>query len=363
MAVENFFEIKKDFFILKSPEKDFHRNIFFRIFRGKKKNINLIMDPGTKQDLENITTISKELIGGINNIDLIFLSHQDPDLTSILPYLIPIAKKAKILTSEDSWRLIKMYGNIPENRFIPVENFKKETLILKHTGHKIGFIPAVFCHFRGSVMFYDYENRILFSGDFLGGVNTKKEDGIYAKPKSWDGIKLFHEIYMPTTFTLRETINRISLLDPFPEIIAPHHGDIIKGDLIMDFLNRLYDLDVGSDLMKKMEVQKELTIIAVNEFLTNIKREAPEAALKLLSFLKKTGNFTNPFTIKKDVITNIKVSPNIALKVLWGKIPENESSHGGRNYKKMFLTSLKHYNIRHKFEDDENDKSIEDLFI
>ncbi len=360
--IKNLFKIGKDFFLLKSEESDFHRNIYFRVFRGEKRNVNMIMDPGTKQDLNNIITVSKELFGGINNLDLIFLSHQDPDLTSILPSIVAIAPKAKVIASIDTWRLVKMYGDISEKRFVAIENFKSDVLTIKATGHRVRFVSAMYCHFRGAMMLYDYENRILFSGDFLGGVDTRKGEGVFADESSWDGIKIFHEIYMPISGAVKETIDRISTLNPFPEIIAPQHGDVIKGDLVVEFMSRLYDLTVGYDLIKKVEPEKELTIVAINDFLEQLKGVSPQLGRELIDSISSAGNFTSPFVTKGDAITDFKLPSSDAIKVLWDKIELLAPPDKENEIKTLFIASLEQYNVPHKFKIEEKIEEIEDLF-
>ena len=94
------------------------------------------MDPGTRLDMPKLVKALQELIGGIQNLDLIFVSHQDPDLTSNLPALLASAPRAIILASIDTWRLIRMYG-IEERRFKAVEEFRSQVLKIKKTVHTI----------------------------------------------------------------------------------------------------------------------------------------------------------------------------------------------------------------------------------
>lgn len=123
----------------------------------------MLMDPGTKLDIASLLDVLKELIGGIQNIDIVFLSHQDPDVTSNCNTVLTAAPRSSVIASIDTWRLISMYG-ISEKRFISTEKPGFGTLNLKRTGHKIQFVPARFCHFRGAMMFYGHESNILFPG-------------------------------------------------------------------------------------------------------------------------------------------------------------------------------------------------------
>ncbi|MGQ9617981.1 MAG: MBL fold metallo-hydrolase [Candidatus Aminicenantia bacterium] len=346
---DRIYEIGKEFYLLRSDEPDFHRNIYFKIFKSDRKNVNMIMDPGSRLDIESLQKALEKLIGGIEEIDIIFLSHQDPDVSSSLPFLLAVAPRAILITSKDTIRLVKMYG-IPSQKIKAVEDFKSETVIIKDTGHKVRFIPAYFCHFRGAMMFYDLESRVLFTGDFMGGLNTIDGNPLYANEKAWDGIFLFHSIYMPSNIALRETVDRIGLLNPFPEVIAPQHGYVVRSDLIVEFLNRLSELNVGIDLLTSEEPTHEQFLLAINDFRERIKRDHPLIFSKLSERMKTPGNFTTPFVIKGDQLVKIEIPPSDALRFLLS-IFEEELEYGELSKLKTLLAmSLEKFNISHLLE-------------
>jgi glyoxylase-like metal-dependent hydrolase (beta-lactamase superfamily II) len=340
MKKDTIHEIGKDFFLFKSEEKDFHRNIYLKRFvGGDGSSINMICDPGTRLDIALVIDALKGLIGGIENIHLVFLSHQDPDLTSNINVFLTGSPTAKIVCSIDTWRLVRMYG-IQDNRCYAVENFKSKILRVGKTGHRVQFVPAQFCHFRGAIMFYDFESKILFTGDLLGGTDTRKGDGIYATEESWSGISIFHQLYMPSTDALRETVQRISMLNPIPDIIAPQHGDVITGDLVVEFLTRLMSLDVGFDVIKKEESQKELFLSAANSFLDFLGTRYPALRATLLAELKKTGTFTTIFMIAGTSIVDIKVRAQEAIASLWDTIRRVSEPGALSELKTMLLQNL-----------------------
>ncbi len=308
-----YYEIGKNFYLLRSKEKDFHRNIYLKKFDNKDgTTLNMIFDPGTKLDMKDLLPFLNETIGGIKNIHIVFLSHQDPDLTANAPVVLQSAPGSILITSLDTWRLVKMYG-IPEHRVKTIESFNSFTVKFKKSGQTIKFIPAKYCHFRGAAMVYDYESRILFTGDFFGGVDTRKGDGIYATEESWEGIKLFHQLYMPTNKAMKTAIEAISMLNPFPEIIAPQHGDVIKGDLVAEFMTRLMDLPVGIDIIETATTDADLVIVGLNNFFELISVNFPDVFNKMLDHFKGHADFTTPFEIKNGRITQVKISPDTAL--------------------------------------------------
>jgi glyoxylase-like metal-dependent hydrolase (beta-lactamase superfamily II) len=337
-------EIGNEFFLVRSKEKDLHRNIYFKRFKNNGQTVNMIFDPGTKLDGDIIMETANKLFGGIQNIDLIFLSHQDPDVSSLTPFIMAGAKKSILITSIDTFRLVSMYG-ISEKRTLFIENLNTEVLTIKKTGHKIRFVPAFYCHFRGAMMFYDYETNILFSGDFAGGVNTRKGEGYLATEDSWEGIKTFHTIYMPSNLAVKETVNRIGLLSPLPEIIAPQHGDIITGDFVVEFLTRLDQLEVGIDYIKKTEPQRELLMESLTAFINRIKKSYPGLWNNLKEALNKPGQFTTVFKIERDEITDIKIDYMDALRYLTGLIEKVINPASVSEIKTLLNFELENHNV------------------
>ena len=358
-------EIGKGFWHFKSKEEDFHRNIYLKRFVGPDgKSINMIFDPGTKPDMPMILDTLNNLIGGIQNIDLIFLSHQDPDLTTNISAFLDSAPRSRLVASIDTWRLVRTYG-IDEKRFYAVENFKNRIMRLAKTGHRVQFVPAYFCHFRGAMMFYDFETNILFSGDFLGGVNSRKGKGIYATEESWDGISLFHQIYMPSREAVTGTVNRISLLHPIPEVIAPQHGDVIKGELVVEFLSRLMDLEVGFDIIKKGEPEKELTLMALNTFMDSLSEKEPEVHKRLIGELKKTGTFTTIFVLAHNSLVDTKVSTREAFLGIWGIVMEIAKESNLPEIRALLSSAIDKYGLdvdSQMFKGPDREDALEDLF-
>ena len=341
-----------NFFLLQSNEDDFHRNIYLKRFVGEDgHSTNMLFDPGTKLDMSTLLPMMKEKAGGIKNTNLIFLSHQDPDLTANMATIMASAPNSYLLCSVDTWRLVKMYG-LPEKRVRTVESFDSYFINLKRTGHRFRFVPARYCHFRGAMMLYDLESKVLFTGDFLGGVNTRKGDGIYADETSWEGIKLFHELYMPSSRAVRKTVERINMLNPFPEVIAPQHGDVIRGELVREFLDRLSTLQVGIDLVDDNSPEIDLVILGINNFLELVEINSPEILTIFMDKMQKGNDFTSPFIFKGGKVSGIKVSPDNALLQVFALLDEIEEDDTRQLLKGMLANSLDQLDIHFQINDD-----------
>jgi glyoxylase-like metal-dependent hydrolase (beta-lactamase superfamily II) len=331
-------EISKNFFLYRSPEKDFHRNIYLKRFVGKNRTMNMIFDPGTGLDVKTLREGFGAIIGDLRKIDIIFLSHQDPDVTANVPLLMKQVPRSLVLASVDTWRLVELYG-LPEKRFFPTEKYLDGFMRIKPTGHFVKVIPARFCHFRGAMMLYDVESRTLFTGDFLGGVNTRRDKGYIATEESWDGISLFHQLYMPSSKALQLTIDLISALDPFPEIIAPQHGDIITGELIYKFLGNLSNLEVGIDFMLSENSASEKAITVINSFLSHLRDNYGDQYTLLMKNMDIAKDFSKSIEIKGDRVNKLKASPDVAFQQIYSLL-SNPHIENYSLFQETFLQDL-----------------------
>jgi glyoxylase-like metal-dependent hydrolase (beta-lactamase superfamily II) len=339
-------EIGKGFFHFKSEEEVLHRNVYVKKFAGENDaTAVMLLDPGTKADAAAVWEVLDEVAGGVGNVDLVFLSHQDPDVTANAKFVVDNAPEALVLASVDAWRLLNMIG-IPDQKFYLLEVWGKEPLHIGRTGHAVQPVPAHYCHFRGSTMLYDYESRVLFSGDFLAGVNTRRGPGIFADEASWPGIALFHQIYMPSTRAVRDTVGRIVELDPFPEVIAPQHGDVLRGAWVKEFLSRMSRLDVGVDSVRLQDPEKEAGLAAFNAFLAELREGATEDFAKLWDALSRRNEFTSLFKFTGREITDVKVSISNAVVYICNIMDRVIERERRDRIKLVLLMALEHRGVR-----------------
>ena len=289
------------------------RNSYLRVFSGGGKKLNLIMDPGPPVDLDVISQKITEVIGSVNRLNMLFVNHQDPDVVGNLGYLAKMNPQAYILATEDTWRLVSLFGLNP-HQFKAIERFNKLRVAFP-TGHRLQFVPTPFCHFRGACMLYDIESRVLFSGDLLGGIAS---NGLYATAANWAGIKAFHQLYMPTNDALKLAVERIRALSPAPVMIAPQHGGIITGELIEDFLTRLEQLPVGLDILTTIKDRLPLLLDAVNEIVASSKQILGEEQVsQTMKLFHSDGSYPAFFALSnEDRVLEIKGDPLEVMEAL-----------------------------------------------
>lgn len=293
------------------------RNIYLRVFRGKGTTVNLIIDPGPPSDFLILTEKANKIIGDLKDVDLAFVNHHDPDGAYNVSYLQQKNLDLTVLCSEETWNLIKFY-DLNSQRFRAVESFENHTLQLA-TGHILSFIPSPFCHSRGAVMLYDHETRILYTGDLFSGLSYVKD--FYADDRHWEGLKTFHQIYMPTREALKLAIGNIRALDPLPLMFAPQHGSVIIRPWINYYLERVESLSVGINLLTNSS-QKDNYIAALNQLLLELSHIlSPAKIVSALRVFQGDGSFSNMIHVdSRRGIIDINTDPPNALTIFLNSI-------------------------------------------
>jgi flavorubredoxin len=287
-------------------------NVYLLCYPHAKGQANIILDPGPGELLTTLQKAVKPIIGSLEHVHAVLINHQDPDVAPNAAFIQKINPQCMVVASEDTWRLIHFLG-LKASRFKAVESYRNNRAMMPGNNRLI-FVPTPFCHFRGATMYYDTGSRILFSGDLFGGLSYSPD--LYATEESWEGIKTFHQLYMPSQDALKLAVSRIRNLDPPPEMIAPQHGSIIRGELIRDFMDRMYNLEVGLDLL--MEGEKEENYLgAVNEILEELEKEdSSDGIAKGIASLNRDQSFTNILTVNNNRVTAFKIDPPVAVKAL-----------------------------------------------
>ncbi len=236
---------------MRDPRGIFHANPYLRVYRaGSLEPYNLLIDPGSSSDFSVVSAKVSSVIGRMGALSGLFINHQDPDVGSSAAQICGrYAPRAPIHCSEATWRLI-VHFNLPRDRFVDTDVARRGVDV--PTGHRWIPVPSPFCHFRGAVMLYDPETRVLFSGDLLGGLTEPGPRDLWAEPGDWGGIRAFHQAYMPATRAIAAAVRAIRKLDPPVEIIAPQHGRLLRGPLLHRFLDQLETLPVGLDILDEL---------------------------------------------------------------------------------------------------------------
>ncbi len=216
-------------------------NVHMIVDNGK----GMILDPGGHKVFKHLLAEVGGLVG-IENLQYIFLSHQDPDIVAATNGWL-MTTKATALTSHLWIRFIPHFGvdKLVIDRIKPVGD---EGCTVKLGETELLILPAHFIHSPGNLHIYDPVSKILYSGDLGASLG---QDYIYVEnfDEHIKYIEGFHKRYIPTNKVLKAWLKMVRQLDI--ETIAPQHGAIMKGkDVVNRFLDWLEDLQCGIDIME-----------------------------------------------------------------------------------------------------------------
>ncbi|HID39431.1 MAG TPA: hypothetical protein EYP36_07940, partial [Calditrichaeota bacterium] len=331
------------YWVGKRYEKELEVNVFLRVFEGNGYKINMLIDPGPTTDFEAISGNIEKVLGPDYKIHFSFINHQDPDVSMNTHYFQRHFPNMQVITTEDTWRLIRFYGLNPE-RFIAVEKFKSRRISLR-TGHKLIFIPTPYCHFRGACALYDETEQVLFSGDLFGGLSDKPD--LDADESYWEGMKIFHQIYMPANIALKNAVAMIRRVNAKPKMIAPQHGSIIRSDLVSYFMEKLEKLEVGLDISINNKLLLESYINASNEILNTIQYKVDEKIIReILDTFKSDDSFPEiiVFNNKKQVV-GFSVPVEDALQMLIDRLVVGRQAETQTQIKNIILDAFSKWNL------------------
>jgi hypothetical protein len=188
-------------------------------------------------------------------------------------------------------------------------------------------------------MLYDQTSRILFSGDFMGGIAATQ---LFATRANWAGVKAFHQLYMPSNEALRLAVRRIRELQPPPLMIAPQHGAIIQSEDIPFFLDQMENLQVGLDIIISFDKIMPQMIAGLNEIIDEIKNSIGEKNVsRTMALFHADGSYPAIFALSSDEkITEIKGDPMESIESLIRMFFRNCDEHQKSVLKGIILRIL-----------------------
>ncbi|MGE0073946.1 MAG: MBL fold metallo-hydrolase [Sphaerochaetaceae bacterium] len=195
----------------------------------------ILFDPGSVLDFDTVAEKVSSLVP-ISELEAIVCSHQDPDLCSALPLFEKAGFAGPICCHKRAAAIITYYG--VQNPFYPID-LHEYAYTLKD-GTAITFIFAPYLHFPGAIMSYLPIQKVLVSGDLFGSVTSQWH--LFAESGYEEGMKAFHEAYMPSHDILKPVMDQLEHYDI--KIICPQHGSIIKTE-IPYHIQLLRDLPCG----------------------------------------------------------------------------------------------------------------------
>ena len=220
-------EIKEDIFFI--GIRDWDRRLFDELIplpdgtsynaylvKGSEK-IALIdtVDPTKKGALINqLKTLN------LSELDFVISQHAEQDHSGVLPEVLNLYPKAKLVTNKKCQSLLMDLLLIPKDRFLIIEDEQRLSL-----GNKtLRFIFTPWVHWPETLCTYLEEDKILFSCDFFGSHYATSKLFANEKEVYFPAKRYYAEIMMPFRKNIKRNLEKIKGFEI--EMIAPSHGPI-----------------------------------------------------------------------------------------------------------------------------------------
>jgi len=225
----SFKELKTNIFYLGSQDTD--RKLFDQLIPlpdGTSYNVYLIKGSEKTALVDTVypakinELVSKLKESGVK-IDYIISNHAEQDHSGAIPKVLELYPDAMVVTNAKCKALIKDMLLVAEDKFIEI----RDNDILSLGDKTVQFIMAPWVHWPDTMFSYIIENKILFTGDFLGSHIAGDDLFVIDEQKIYTGAKRYYaEIMMPFRNHIKKHLEKINSLDV--EMIAPSHGPVYQ---------------------------------------------------------------------------------------------------------------------------------------
>jgi len=203
-----------------------------------------LIDPGCSAAFDDVLEAVERHMDS-KDLKYIYFSHQDPDVAGSLAEWASYTSAKLIFPSVWS-RFMEHYGVMDESRVVCIPD---EGMEFDFSSAKLEFIPAHFMHSPGQFSIYDKTTKMLFSADIGAAVLPAPEAN--NKIEDFDAycvyLEQFHKRFMAGNKFCKHWVNKVRKFDV--ELIAPQHGVPFEDEMVDNFLNWLYALQCGADLL------------------------------------------------------------------------------------------------------------------
>lgn len=209
-----------------------------------QNNQGVLIDPGSEAVFnEMLEAVSNHI--DIENIKLIFFSHQDPDVSGSIAQW-SISTSATFVLSKLWVRFMSHYGFSDMSRIKPLPD---DGAKVSFGDDHLKFIPSHFLHSPGNFSLYDSRSEIVFSGD-IGAAVLPSVEGVKTV-KSFENhleyLEAFHTRYMASNKACKNWVKKVK---KYPvKMIAPQHGYLFEENTVDEFLNWFDNLKCGTDII------------------------------------------------------------------------------------------------------------------
>jgi diguanylate cyclase (GGDEF)-like protein len=240
------------------PDDDFQCHVYL-IEQGDQ---SVLIDPGSALTADEVIRKINAVVG-LHNVRWLVCSHCDPDIIGALPAMVAagLHPEATIVTHWRDEALMRHSGSK-----LPYWRVEEHDWQLHLTDRTLRFVFTPYVHFAGAFATFDEASGTLFSSDLFGGFGT--EGRLIATSLDYfDGVRAFHEHYMPSREVLVHAIDQLRTL-PI-ERIAPQHGQVVEGELVIPLMDMLSGLECGIYLLAREDPGLRF-LLASNEIIHDV---------------------------------------------------------------------------------------------
>eukprot|EP00831_Metopus_contortus_P053468 TRINITY_DN4492_c0_g3_i1.p1 TRINITY_DN4492_c0_g3~~TRINITY_DN4492_c0_g3_i1.p1 ORF type:complete len:430 (-),score=39.55 TRINITY_DN4492_c0_g3_i1:73-1362(-) len=169
---------------------------------------------------------------GLEKLDYIVCNHAEQDHSGLIPLVIEMFPEVRVVTNEKCKGFLKELLPIDDEKFDVIED--GDTLSL---GDKtLEFIFAALVHWPETMFTYLREDKMLFSGDFLGSHLATSETFSKDDAQTQMGaMRYYAEIMMPFRVMIQKHLKKLEGYDI--EMVCPVHGPVYDNP---EFIMNLY---------------------------------------------------------------------------------------------------------------------------
>lgn len=202
------------------------------LIKGEK---NILIDTVEIKFYGEYTKKLEQLLNG-GNIDYVVTNHTEPDHSGSVKNILTKYPDAEIICTKPASIYLKAMLN---------QDFRCKTVSdgeeIDLGGKKLRFILAPFLHWPDTMFTYLEDEKVLFSGDFLGCHYCPEESRIYNDESGdfKDAFKYYFDVIMgPFKEHALKALDKIK--DMKIDMVCPSHGPILRKD-IGSFIKKYHD--------------------------------------------------------------------------------------------------------------------------
>ncbi len=187
------------------------------LVQGSKKTalIDTVDPSGEEELIRNLVRLD------VDAIDYVVVNHAEQDHSGSLPMILELFPRAEVCSTAKGKELLGFLLDVPPERCRVVKD--GDTLPLG--SRTLQFLETPWVHWPDTMLTYLQEEKILFSGDFLGShmatssLHAPEPSALYALAKLY-----YAEIMMPFRSSIGTYLQRLAGLEI--DCIAPSHGPV-----------------------------------------------------------------------------------------------------------------------------------------